>query len=428
MPAPVIRNDATALRKDVLALIKPYTASDCAQHQFTAKELAVIAAVAINQPTATEWELLEYICTHFKQYIKAALEAFANHYCSSSGIRANALCPEEQAKRRDSIIPHFSAAFRHYQVPLYPTYSDIPLEVEIHAGDRSQDQDSALGWAVDARAARIYLSKHLGEERAGRFDFLSLPAEIRNLIYEYTLSYPPLRLLKREGPCFETFHRELEQELASPQQSRCDTFHTGSLHELLAITQVNKQVYKEALPLFWSINEFCFPSNHALTTFVHMLRRSDPRHTPERQPLCDSEVNKVSLLTKLQVYINHWRESQSFVEEIFPDALGYLLQATRIERLTLTVSDGKLFLLPAWTVVDNRLNGPPYAYNKLMPWESPGMRETVRLMVKAEECVVEKHPDDDADSALFEYLNCELQELEAEAERGTAGAVNDLVA
>jgi len=82
------------------------------------------------------------------------------------------------------LILGFQDVFQEYEMPLKPTSMAQSYLYRITEVDKA--------WSIDYRAARIYLDKRL-VTRAGNFDFLALPSELRLLIYEYALSYPTLR-------------------------------------------------------------------------------------------------------------------------------------------------------------------------------------------------------------------------------------------
>ena len=68
------------------------------------------------------------------------------------------------------------------------TYTDgLDVYAPALTADRPmQDGDEDL-FAVDVRDAMMFLSSHRAPPRLGSFDFLSLPSELRNLVYECAL-------------------------------------------------------------------------------------------------------------------------------------------------------------------------------------------------------------------------------------------------
>lgn len=119
------------------------------------------------------------------------------------------------------------------------------------------------------------LTGHDGPRPAHHFDFLALPAEVRNKIYSFTLTTDPSRLdreheydcewctWKPDEPQNPVFHGD-DQKLPG-----CRCWARKGLALLLA----NRQIHEEAAPIFWSENDFSFRDVASFTRLVSRTLR-----------------------------------------------------------------------------------------------------------------------------------------------------------
>jgi len=355
------RNEESSLRQEVMALIDPYVMPASQPHPFTTEELIVLALVAIaDQLVSSDEQILTWICKHFSEHNDSAVRALFDkrHDCHGS-----------KKHRYDDIVDGFSSAFEQYSLPLMRVpelhrrlNADIPFQMA--SGPR---------WTTDCRAARMLLDKRLAQARNGTFNFLALPAELRMAIYKYALSYPSLTVdTTSRRAAFIAFHRKLD--LVENQTNIC--FYTMSLDQMLAIAHVNKQIYREALPVFYSINEFDCPSLLALTMFSHMLRRSNPLQS--RHKLCGPEPYRAACLTKLSIRLDCRKRSPAAIR-VLPNLLAELLQAKELHCVTVQVFDDE------WLGEEDDYVYRPHTARRLAdsPQELPGIAELVPLLHRA---------------------------------------------
>lgn len=266
----------SSLREEVLELIRPYRDSGSSPHPFTTEELVVIAAIALGKQACTRQQICRYILTNFHEYMEKVIDA-----ACYEATKPFSWIPECGFPRLDG----FETAFGCYQVPLRPAHgkNDL-LEVVVQ------------NWAVDFPAARIFLGRHLAPLE-GPFRILALPAELRVVIYEYALSYPALSvdLCESTGCRFCPF---------DPERPDLQTHITP---DILSITRVNRQMYREALPVFYAVNHFDLrgPWKDHQLAFVRMLCKSDPLATPERKSLCVNTSSISQYITSIDIDY-HW--------------------------------------------------------------------------------------------------------------------------
>ncbi|KAI0194540.1 hypothetical protein F4808DRAFT_336797 [Astrocystis sublimbata] len=96
-----------------------------------------------------------------------------------------------------------------------------------------------------------------------------LPPELRCMIYEFVLIDPP----KWERPHFDTRCRHHSEYCLRPLHMRSQC--RGHYRDGLEMLRVNKALYVEANPIFWSQNTFCFFSADDFISCVGRNLRAD---------------------------------------------------------------------------------------------------------------------------------------------------------
>lgn len=153
-----------------------------------------------------------------------------------------------------------------HDVPMYP------ICVELDSGD-----DDPVLALVDSQTyisttirARTFLRRALGNETKRFSRFLDLPVEIRLMIYAEVFRYegkieftnPMLRLPAPRRAIRNTAyesqhvldHYALDADLYSLPQERVNV--TGLSVEIMSLLLVNRQIFEEAMPVFYNINTF----------------------------------------------------------------------------------------------------------------------------------------------------------------------------
>lgn len=263
----------TSLRREIMRLIQPYAYAEKDDIPFTTPELIVMAIAGSFEVGLKKRNILSWIREHFKAYRMIASSVFI-------------LGDHRNQVLYDKILTKFNDSFDLYEMPLLDAVSTFP----------AVSRQNGI-YAVETRAARIYLHRHLDLCRAvapsiglllghlGRrlaeklrisrphVDFLGLPPEIRIMIYEYIFSYPFLGIIRREDS------RELSW-LYTDQREHDRPFLKSAFkwwlpiapaRDMLALTTVNRQIHREAFPTFFknTVFELTDPVTlHSLVTKV----------------------------------------------------------------------------------------------------------------------------------------------------------------
>lgn len=164
------------------------------------------------------------------------------------------------------IIKGFQAALNDWRLPI------TTLDGEKAAQWDSYD-DCEYDMVVPPRAGRLFLSKWLEPDRTGMFPFLELPAELRNTVYEMVLAFPPEGMIVTNNG-FQLARRTEDHHVEPVDLATLDTSHALDLRrqsQNLALVQVKKQIYAEAMPLVYCRNHFYFGDLDALVRFINAL-------------------------------------------------------------------------------------------------------------------------------------------------------------
>jgi len=351
--ASTAHEDRSNLWEEVLSLIRPYRTAGSPLHPFTIEEMVVIAALVTQEAEVTHQQIFACIYTNFVQYAERAIDILWDvqskpHLTGSS----------------EQLLDELDRAFQNYELPLS---EGVPVtDVSTRTGQRQ----SKTTWKVDERAARGFLTRHLVSPREGYFDLLALPVELRMSIYEYALSNAQL---EPYIVCTSTAGRTTKQRcfLVAGQRFRR---RTRGLDKLLAVVHVNKQLYREALPIFFRINEFNLALGELLGPFVRMLERNDPETHRSRQPLCSLEPVRIHHITMLHIDYVRWAESTVHSQL---GAFSKLRKAKRLRRLTIYVRDEQWF--PRKYLSGRARDGQPTE-----PEDLPGIGELIQLGLHGE--------------------------------------------
>lgn len=305
------------------------------------EELAV--AIVTVTPNLTLVDLQRHIFTAFKYYNATAVEnAILRGYHGSLLI--------------SQINATFSTLLRRFDLPFDVVYAES--ESEDGDGDDYEDELS-----VEPAAAQIFLQKHLTVKNKQPFPFLKLPAELRLQIYGHCLGLPKsgvsVRQAERHSMKKEVvvrtkdFATEMQlsewEDVPAPTgvRARWDDFvfrnrHDGTLkcqdlRTHLALLSVNKEIFNEAMPVFYSINSFVCSDLFHLESFLATLapeRREQLRHisffytknTHSKAAKAFKMLGEIQKLKRLDIVIDEadfvgLTKPKSQGERMFPDVL-----------------------------------------------------------------------------------------------------------
>ncbi|KAF2769954.1 hypothetical protein EJ03DRAFT_335818 [Teratosphaeria nubilosa] len=258
-PAAVPRDVARAsalkqeLTLDIERLIKPYTQDVNEQPPFSTAELIVMAAVCLKEFWSRDSEILAWIGKTFPYYGMKALDHWAT------------LMVECQAD--PSPVPDFADLFDDYDLPL-------------------REYSPASPWfEITTMAARTFLRERLEPPQPGHFRLLDLPAELRLAIFELILTFPRSGInCRREVPNARnkphttriSVEVRVDESLRKPASKNpiCSWAGWGygvrlrSFTRLFDLFLVNRQICKEAMPIFYGNNSFHFEGTQSATTFL----------------------------------------------------------------------------------------------------------------------------------------------------------------
>lgn len=230
-----------------------------------------MAVFMISRSASTQVRVQQWIMQHFGYYTNLALSCTSFAASESFGSRSGASRFESDDFQRDCDM-----VYRRFEVP-----------IKLIRGSK-QWLDK---WSVTTAAARIFLQGRLGRGKKTQaqqqsFPFMRLPAELRNRIYELVLRFPesgvcvklkaddrdgsfriPARLsvMREEAKSFNEVHMsDLDAAYFDHSWSAiADDLPDGVLFcrppaVCLALLQVSKEVFQEAMPVFYSTNNFIF--------------------------------------------------------------------------------------------------------------------------------------------------------------------------
>lgn len=255
----------------------------------------IVVMVLVLNPPLTKRAILQYLFENFEYYKQLASDFFSESMLSTNS---------SYFARKP--LPDFSKVFGLFDVPLIEDNA-------LATAPRSR----ATTWTVRSAASRFFLASNLSPETQGglEFPFLSLPADIRMLIYEFALVLPQSGILMdnqnmlydrysgpQHRPTLQVFSRRQESlEEVLEKQIEVDSTMTAYKHNRdllqafrhgrtltgrpyrmhLALFLACKQVYREAMPVFYGQNTFVCRSLDQLQGFLKATpepRRSYLRH------------------------------------------------------------------------------------------------------------------------------------------------------
>lgn len=257
-----------SLRDEVQEVIRPYTTAE-EPPPFSGGELIVMALVDTDEDTLPKDRILRWVVKTFKYYHDAFID-----------IALRNLSPDLDF--RDGwgrgVFENITRAFTEYDLPIYESRMML------------KKRNTVL-CSVTTQAARVYLRRWLEPERKGTFQFLDLPPEIRNTIYELLFTFPSsgihVQESENDGEGSEVYFLQRIDQPGSSLERWSDSRVNGnpsmikkSMEEILALFYVNRQVYKEAMPFFYMLNTFHFDHySIELERFALSMPRSRFEHT-----------------------------------------------------------------------------------------------------------------------------------------------------
>ncbi|KAH9826769.1 hypothetical protein Tdes44962_MAKER03312 [Teratosphaeria destructans] len=257
--ASVLKQELTL---DIERLIKPYTQDVNKQPPFSPAELVVMAAVCLKEFWSNDSEIWLWIGRTFPYYRMRARKHWAT------------LVVEGQEAHPP--FSDFTSVFDDYDLPL-------------------RNHSPGSQWfEVTTMAARTFLRERLEPPRPGHFRILDLPAELRLSIFELILKFPRsgINCLREPPNASNQPHttriavevRVDESLRKPPPKTICAWAGWGhgvrvrSFARLFDLFLVNRQIYKEAMPIFYSNNKFHFEGAQSATTLLLRMKPARIEH------------------------------------------------------------------------------------------------------------------------------------------------------
>lgn len=287
-----------SVRSEIVARIERYRHST-KRPPFSAAEMTVMAILCSDKHALTRAEILRWILSTFKYYGGKLVDDYL------AGCSDESMWYDEHPSNLGPIVDSFEGeTFYNYDVPLREAWPVAFEEYDefLDGDDIKGTYETDIAFTVSPSAGRIFLAKRLAPRRKKVFPFLRLPAELRNAIYEMVLAYPKSGF--SIAPPYSDHPRE-------PRLTACERIdgtapftnvthrsamarkvQIGPMNEVLALLTVCKQLYDEAMPIFYSINTFCFENPSVLAQALSHLPEDRLRHvTSVEVKLCDGHFS-----------------------------------------------------------------------------------------------------------------------------------------
>ncbi|GIZ47502.1 hypothetical protein CKM354_001059100 [Cercospora kikuchii] len=276
-PTGVLRH----LKEEVLEIIRPWR-DVIGRPPFTTGELVVITLVLWDLKPQRMHDIHVRALSAFKYYSRAAVEAYVSHLEDQASDHYN------PGDRTQYVLDNFVEVMQDFEVPLIETYDAV--------GDVKR-------YTTSAGAARIYLHNHLDSPREGTFDFIGLPAELREKVYKMLLVFPEPGLRFFAGPDTRNKgdYTNTKLGLLSRTNTQAPIYQdnlplpennitVGTLTRTLAILRVSKQIRREALYVFYGRNSFHFDSLYYFPEVLQGMTEETLQHIAELRIVLDHDV------------------------------------------------------------------------------------------------------------------------------------------
>ena len=263
------------LRDEIKQLIKPQ--KDCTPPSFSYRELIAMCLALHDEPMEPR-EIMAWITRTFTEY---RFYAFGYFWSKLSG----AYDDDGEEVAATVFMEAFMRIFRKYDFPVKRT------------GEKEADDMTEMCFHMSPSNVRRVLRLHPYADAPGSFRILDLPVELRTKIYDMVLCYPQAGV----APSITLFNSPTVSYTVvtrnSVSQSRFKSWNMRkgcrSLDlstNTLSLLMVNKQIHKEALPCFYSLNTFYLGSlSHSLRALrvLPLVRCQYLRHLAFRHKVKD---------------------------------------------------------------------------------------------------------------------------------------------
>lgn len=225
------------------------------------------------QGIITEKQISKWVVKRFKYYADFAAEDSYN--------LVNSTKTKHQTRHLQALINSMRAQISLHDVPIYPVCSELGS----YNDDDSLISDDSQMYISTLVRARTFLRRALGNETRTFRRFLDLPAEIRLMIYAEVFRYEGKIEFTNPMLHLPAPRRAIRNISYDPQHVLDHTyaFHghvcslprerenvTGLSGEIMSLLLVNRQIFDEAMHVFYNINTFQVGSIHCLARMLRL--------------------------------------------------------------------------------------------------------------------------------------------------------------
>jgi len=298
---------------------------------FSPEELVVMALASTKIPMY-ELDIANWIMDHCPYYAAIARREFFSPSHRHTSLGRKAACDDEDW---DCCFPkRLSAVLLQFEVPV--------KEIELSVSDEEDgDEEDEQLWITSAPEARIFLHDRIqtslnGVNTTDHFPFMRLPPELRLTIYELVFGFPRSGIfLELERKSLHVFARSYQGLGDSDDTENSRTLNCRPPTEALALLQTNKQIFQEAVPVFYNINTIVCLSVKELDRFLLITpesRRKHIRHirfyyVPSDADSAASAFRRLKMMKHLQrldidIDGEEWLEHKNSKDkQVYPDLL-----------------------------------------------------------------------------------------------------------
>ena len=309
------------LLAEVKAVVRRH-AHDTKAPPFRPAELAVMAWVCCKNydEVVTEEQISKWVVKMFRYYAELTIQDAFN------------LSRDKKRKRRIPLLQNLfdglATEITLHDVPIYRVWMDVDSD------DSDAPPAGSTMYVSSLVKARTFLRRTLGNEMSCFKRFLDLPPEIRLMIYAEALSYEgkieftnpmlhlpaPRRAIRNTAYDQDHLYNQAfddGEQLWSLPEERDNV--TGLSGEIMSLLLVNRQIFHEAMPVFYNINTFQVTGIQELS---RMLR------------LCGSR-------RRVYVFRIDFEHTYCGTNEIAKKVFKMLAQVKKLQRFTVRANDSR---------------------------------------------------------------------------------------
>ena len=253
------------LRERIIAAIAPWRKSD-AKPPFSTEQLVVMALLFHGQLLLKK-SIFHWINKTFPWYARKVSEAFWEQNWERHSFQS------KQEKAALSVTDFYS------ELQLVLSSIEFPSYDGVADGTPSQ-------WSIKTTEGLELLRPILGVKEAEKpknLGFCSLPAELRNVIYDTVFQYPikpglTFPRCTRGAPIRFIISLQQVERKEDKVIRKKSVENTRLIEKILGPLLTCRQFHNEAMPSFYRINNFCFEDLESFSTWLQRLTPKRRQH------------------------------------------------------------------------------------------------------------------------------------------------------